>query len=106
MRKGVAGERYLGFGRPEDVGGTPMFCNLALRGRRLDHRVSEVSVEELDDPEVAARYGPTLVDLARKQFPEPFFDNDRTVERLGYAPLSLREGLERTIPWLREHGLL
>jgi len=28
------------------------------------------------------------------------------VECLGYAPLSLREGLERTIPWLRATGLL
>jgi dihydroflavonol-4-reductase len=106
MRKGVAGERYLGFGRPEDVGGTPMFCNLACEVAGVDHRMREVSVAELDDPEVAARYGPTLVDLARKQFPEPFFDNHRTVERLGYAPLSLREGLERTIPWLRATGLL
>jgi dihydroflavonol-4-reductase len=106
MRKGVAGERYLGFGRPEDVGGTPMFCNLACEVAGVPHRMREVTLAELDDPEVAARYGPTLVDLARKQFPEPFFDNHRTVERLGYAPLSLREGLERTIPWLRDTHLL
>ena len=44
--------------------------------------------------------------LARKQFPSPFFVNDQTVERLGYEPLTLREGFERTIPWMREHGLL
>ena len=32
--------------------------------------------------------------------------NDQTVERLGYEPLTLHEGLERTIPWMREHDLL
>jgi hypothetical protein len=32
--------------------------------------------------------------------------NDQTVERLAYEPLTLRQGLERTIPWMREHGLL
>ena len=29
-RKGIAGERYLAFGRPGDVGGVPWFCNAAL----------------------------------------------------------------------------
>jgi len=105
-RKGLAGERYLAFGRPGDVGGVPWFCNLALEVAGSDRRVTEVGVAELDDPEVAARFGPSLVALARKQFPSPFFVNDQTVERLGYEPLTLREGFERTIPWMREQGLL
>ncbi len=105
-RKGVAGERYLAFGRPGDVGGVPWFCNLALEVAGSDKRVTEVAVAELDDPDVAARFGPSLVALARKQFPNPFFVNDQTVERLAYEPLSLREGFERTIPWMRDHGLL
>jgi nucleoside-diphosphate-sugar epimerase len=105
-RKGVAGERYLAFGRPGDVGGVPYFCNVALEIAGSPQRVTEVAVEELDDPEVAARFGPSLVALARKHFPTPFFVNDQTVERLGYAPRTLREGLERTIPWMRDHGLL
>ena len=105
-RKGVAGERYLAFGRPGDVGGVPYFCNAALEIAGSPHRVTEVAVEELDDPEVAARFGPSLVALARKHFPTPFFVNDQTVERLGYAPVTLHQGLERTIPWMREHDLL
>ena len=105
-RKGLAGERYLAFGRPGDVGGVPWFCNLALEVAGSDRRVTEVAVAELDDPDVAARFGPSLVALARKQFPSPFFVNDQTVERLGYQPLTLREGFERTIPWMRDHGLL
>jgi len=105
-RKGAAGERYLAFGRPGDVGGVPYFCNVALEIAGSPQRVTEVAVEELDDPEVAARFGPSLVALARKHFPTPFFVNDQTVERLGYAPRTLHEGLERTIPWMRDHGLL
>ena len=105
-RKGVAGERYLAFGRPGDVGGVPWFCNAALEVAGSDQRVAEVSVGELDDPDVAARFGPSLVALARKQFPSPFFVNDQTVERLAYEPLTLHEGLALTIPWMREHALL
>jgi dihydroflavonol-4-reductase len=105
-RRGVAGERYLAFGRARDVGGVPFFCNAACEVAGSPNRVTEVAVAELDDPEVAARFGPSLVALARKQFPTPFFVNDQTVERLGYEPLSLAEGLARTVPWLREHGLL
>jgi len=105
-RKGVAGERYLAFGRPGDVGGVPYFCNAALEIAGSPNRVTEVAAQQLDDPEIAARFGPSLVALARKHFPTPFFVNDQTVERLGYAPLTLHEGLGRTIPWMREQGLL
>jgi nucleoside-diphosphate-sugar epimerase len=104
--KGLAGERYLAFGRPGDVGGVPWFCNAALEVAGSDKRVTEVAVSALDDPDVAARFGPSLVALARKQFPNPFFVNDQTVERLGYEPHTLHEGLARTIPWMRDHGLL
>jgi dihydroflavonol-4-reductase len=68
-RKGAAGERYLAFGRPGDVGGVPWFCNTALEVAGSDKRVAEVAVAELDDPDVAARFGPSLVALARKHFP-------------------------------------
>ncbi len=105
-RKGVAGERYLAFGRPSDVGGVPFFCNAACEIAGSPNRVAEISVADLADPEVAARYGPSLVALAHKQFPEPFFVNDQTVERLGYDPLALPDALAETIPWMREHGLL
>ncbi len=105
-RKGVAGERYLAFGRPSDVGGVPFFCNAACEVAGSPNRVAEISVAELADPEVAARFGPSLVALAHKQFPTPFFVNDQTVERLGYDPVSLHDGLALTIPWMRDAGLL
>jgi nucleoside-diphosphate-sugar epimerase len=105
-RKGVAGERYLAFGRPSDVGGVPYFCNAACEVAGSPNRVTEISVADLEDPAVAARYGPSLVALARKEFPSPFFVNDQTVERLGYDPRSLHQGLAETIPWMRDSGLL
>ena len=55
--------------RPGDVGGVPYFCNAALEIAGSDRRVTEVAVAELDDPDVAARFGPSLVALARKHFP-------------------------------------
>ena len=106
LERGVAGETYLGFGRPEDVGSMAMFMDRACRVGGIDHRVREVTREELDTPDAVARFGPTLIGLAKQPFPVPFFDNSLTVKRLGYDPIGLDDGLARTIPWLREHDLL
>jgi nucleoside-diphosphate-sugar epimerase len=106
MDLGVAGERYLGFGRLDDVVSMVAFCNLACEIAGSPHRLREIPRARLDDPELAARLGPSIVALARKDFPVPWFDDEQTVTRLDYHPLSLREGLERTIPWLRDTGLL
>jgi nucleoside-diphosphate-sugar epimerase len=106
LDKGVAGERYLGFGRPEDVCSMVAFCNTACEIAGSPHRVRPVSREQLDDPEMQKRFGPSLVALAKRDYPDPWFRNEQTVERLDYHPISLAEGLGRTIPWLRETGLL
>lgn len=106
LEKGVSGERYFGFGRPEDVSGTPAFCNEALEIAGSDRRVESIGPDELADPEVAGRFGPSLVALALRDFPEPYFQYVHTLDRLGYAPLSLREGLEITVAWLTEQGFL
>jgi hypothetical protein len=83
-----------------------MFMDRACRVGGSDHRVREVTRDELDTPEAVARFGPTLIGLAKQPFPVPFFDNSLTVQRLGYDPIALDEGLARTIPWLQEHDLL
>jgi nucleoside-diphosphate-sugar epimerase len=106
LERGVAGERYLGFGRPEDVSSMVAFCNLACEVAGSPNRVQEVTTDQLDDPDVQARFGPSLIALAKRKYPTPWFRNEQTVERLGYEPLSLEEGLRRTIPWLREKKLL
>jgi dihydroflavonol-4-reductase len=106
MERGVAGERYLAFGRQEDVGSIPFFCNVACEVAGSPNRVVPVPPEDLDRPEVAARLGPSIVALGRKRFPEPLFRNDLTVERLAYTPMPLVDGLGITVPWLRLHNLL
>jgi dihydroflavonol-4-reductase len=105
LERGRAGERYLAFGRPDDVGSMALFMDRACAVGGVDHHVRDLTDAELDDPEVAARLGPTLVALARQRFPEPFFDNRQTVQRLGYQPLALDDALGRTIDWLRREGL-
>ena len=106
-RKGVAGERYLAFGRPGDVGGVPWFCNAALEVAGSDQRVTEVSASPSSTtPTSPPASGPAWWRWPASTSRRPFFVNDQTVERLAYEPLTLREGLERTIPWMRDHGLL
>jgi nucleoside-diphosphate-sugar epimerase len=100
--RGVAGRTYLAFGA-EDARSTAAWLNVALEVAGVDHRVAEVTIEP-GDPAAVARYGETLVDLARRRFPVPWFDNSRTRAELGYEPRPLREAMELTIPWLRENG--
>jgi dihydroflavonol-4-reductase len=107
LDKGISGEKYLAFARPEDVGGMAMFVNRAMEIAGNPNRVREITVEDLDaDPDLKARVGPSLDALARQRFPEPYFDNTHTRELLGYAPKTLDEGLAVTVAWLREQGLM
>ncbi len=64
LDKGVAGERYMLDGRPEDVVSTADACNRMCQVAGLDHHV--VDVEASDDPELAKVFGPTLVAIAKK----------------------------------------
>jgi dihydroflavonol-4-reductase len=107
LDKGISGEKYLAFARPEDVGGMAMFVNRAMEIAGNPNRVNEITVADLDaDEDLRARVGPSLDALARQQFPEPFFDNRHTRELLGYEPKTLDEGLAITVDWLREKGLM
>ncbi len=106
LEKGVAGERYLAFGRPEDVGPMSLFCNRAAAIAGSDNRFSDIPTERLDDPEIVERYGASWAGLGKRSYPEPWFVYDRTTSRLGHAPHTMDEGLEITIPWLRSSGLL
>jgi dihydroflavonol-4-reductase len=107
LDKGISGEKYLAFARPEDVGGMAMFVNRAMEIAGNPNRVREITVEDLDaDPDLRARVGPSLDALARQHFPEPFFDNTHTRQLLGYEPKTLDEGLTETVRWLREKGLM
>lgn len=102
LEHGVAGERYMFDGRPEDV------VSVAAAGSRicelagLDHRVEEVAPS--DDPELVATFGPTLVAIARRSGDAPGgrrpMSESKTCRRLGYRPTSLDDGLLDTVEWL------
>ena len=103
---GVAGERYMLDGRPEDVVSTAEACNRMCRVAGLDHQV--IDVEASDDPELAKVFGPTLVAIAKKAAKgtpgRKTLEDSKTYKRLGYSPISLDEGLATTYEWFRALG--
>jgi nucleoside-diphosphate-sugar epimerase len=99
---GLAGHKYLAFGA-EDAQSTAAFLNVACEVAGVSHRIAEVVLDP-SDPEAVDRYGATLVDLAQRRFPVPWFDNTHTRQTLGYTPRSLREAMAETVEWLRANG--
>jgi nucleoside-diphosphate-sugar epimerase len=102
IARGKTGSKYLAFGR-EDAQSTAAFLNVALEVAGRDDRVADVVIDA-DDTEALARYGPSLVSLAQRTFPTPWFENSHTRTELGYEPRPLREALEITVAWLRANG--
>jgi nucleoside-diphosphate-sugar epimerase len=106
LDKGVSGERYMLDGRPEDVVSTADACTRMCRLAGLDRVV--VDVAPSDDPELLEVFGPTLIAIAKKaakQTPErKNLEDSKTFKRLGYRPISLDEGLARTLDWFRAVG--
>jgi len=106
LDKGVAGERYMLAGRPEDIVSIANASNRVCRLAGFDHEV--VDVEPSDDPEMAKVFGPTLVAIAEKAArarpDRRKLEDSKTYKRLGYSPISLDEGLATTIGWFREIG--
>ena len=107
LDRGVAGERYMLDGRPEDVVSTAAACTRICELAGIDHRVTDI--EPSDDPELAELFGATLVAIAAKAAKAAKASPDRrplteskTYLRLGYDPISLDEGLGATVAWLRE----
>ena len=78
------------------------------RSAGLDREI--VDVEPSDDPELAKVFGPTLVAIAEKAAKErpgrKSMEDSKTFKRLGYSPISLDEGLGRTLEWFRAIGRL
>ena len=102
--RGRAGISYLAFGA-EEAQTTASFLNVACEIAGVDHRVAEVTIGP-DDADAVARYGSTLVGLAQRTWPTPWFDNSLTRAELDYEPTPLRAGLADTLVWLKEHGKL
>ncbi|HWE69108.1 MAG TPA: NAD-dependent epimerase/dehydratase family protein [Acidimicrobiales bacterium] len=106
LDKGVAGERYMLDGQPEDVVSIANACNRICQLAGLDHRV--VDVEPSDDPELLEVFGPTLIAIATKAATgspaRRSLADSKTYKRLGYDPISLDQGLGSTLDWLRQIG--
>jgi dihydroflavonol-4-reductase len=106
LDRGVAGERYMLDGRPEDVVSIAQACSRICELARLDHRVADI--EPSDDPELAKVFGPTLVAIAAKAAEDRrerrTLSESKTFKRLGYDPISLDDGLVATTSWLRARG--
>jgi dihydroflavonol-4-reductase len=106
LDRGVAGERYMLDGQPEDVVSTAEAGSRICALAGLDHQVADI--EPSDDPEVARVFGPTLVAIAYKAQSDhrrrPAHAESKTYKRLGYDPISLDAGLRATTAWLKEIG--
>ncbi len=106
LDQGVAGERYVLGGRPEDMTSVAGACNRLGEVAGLDHRV--VDVEPSGDPELLEVFGPTLVAIAERAARQPperrRLEGSKTYQRLRYSPVSLDEGLGRTYEWFRALG--
>lgn len=87
----------------EDAQSTAAWLNVALEVAGEDRRITEVRVDPAD-PGAVERYGRTLVDLATRAFPVPWFDNAVTRRELGYDPRPMRPALDDTVEWLRANG--
>jgi dihydroflavonol-4-reductase len=103
---GVAGERYMLDGRPEDASSIAGACNRACELAGVTHRV--VDVEPSADPELAETFGPTLMAIATDARADPRDrpTRSKTADRLGYVATSLDDGLLDLISWLKEIGRL
>jgi nucleoside-diphosphate-sugar epimerase len=106
LDKGIKGERYIAMGRQQDVDTIANICNLACQIAGVPHRSEEVPRDQLDDPDVVAKYGTTMTSMAKASYPQPYFDSGVTQQRLGYVPTPLNEGLVITIDWMRRHELM
>jgi dihydroflavonol-4-reductase len=108
LDKGVAGERYLLVGRPEDTFSTAGGINRACEVAGIDHRVEDLDYRT--DPEtLTAEFGPTLMAIAKaaaRSERKPRTTNNLTTRRLDYAPMSFDDGLRLLISWLRTLGKL
>src|SRR5205807_8881111 len=65
LDQGVAGERYMLDGQPDDVVSIAEACNRTCALAGVGHHVVEVVPS--DDPELAAVFGPTLIAIAEKR---------------------------------------
>jgi dihydroflavonol-4-reductase len=108
LDQGVAGERYLLIGRPQESFTTAGGINRACEIAGIDHRVEDLDYRT-DPAALTAEFGPTLMAIAEaaaKSVRKPRSTDNLTTRRLDYHPMSFDDGLRLLISWLREIGRL
>lgn len=104
LDRGVAGERYMLDGRGEDLTSTAGGCNTICALAGVAHRVEDV--DPIGRPELVEVFGPTLMAIANKAAADPGWrgPTTKTRQRLGYAPVSLADGMNATLRWFKRIG--
>ena len=98
LDRGAAGRRYLAAGGPQDVLSFAEFCNLGCAAAGVAHRVRDLALADL-----SGDIGP-MRELATRTYPTPQIDPSQTNQALGITLTPVREGVARTVAWLRDQG--
>jgi dihydroflavonol-4-reductase len=106
IHKGERGKRYIAHADPSSRGTIAHVGNMACEMAGSAHRVRELTLEELEGPEMAKIYGPTMPILARNASNRSPTDSRWTEETLGYKPTPLAVGLKETLDWMRQVGVI
>ena len=108
LDKGVRGDRYILDGRSEDITTIAEACNQVCAIAGLPHHVEDI--DPTDDPALVERFGPTMIEVARKAARTQAGPKDRGPSRaervLDYRPVSFTDGLTQTVAWFRAIGKL
>ncbi|EEF26296.1 NAD dependent epimerase/dehydratase, putative [Ricinus communis] len=98
LDKGKSGHRYLGGGRAEDACSLAEFCNMACEYAGVAHRVRDLLPDDADADIGSMRHFATI------RVAEPPIDPTGTMRALGVSFTPLREGIAKTVDWLRANG--
>lgn len=105
LEVGVAGAVYLPWGRTDEIIGACDLLNLACESAGVGARVRDITGDDLQDPEVRDRWGPSIVRSATV-FPDPYFTNEVTAATLGYEAVPLKEAVRLTVDWMRSLAII
>jgi len=106
VEAGESGAQYLALGRPEDVATTARLINVASEVAGVDTRSEDLVIGPDNRDQIEQMFGPSLVEIAECDYPDPFFDDTGTREALGVTGTPLRDGLSALVDWMRAKGKL
>jgi dihydroflavonol-4-reductase len=106
LDKGRAGRRYIAHGVQREANTLAGYANRACEIAGVAHRVEEIAKDRMDDPEIIAKFGPTMPIMVKSGTPDPLFDSSATERELGYVPTSIEQGFPVTIDWLKANRFI